>query len=71
MVYIHYFLLSIFSLAHSFDVFRVFAVENETDNYRLRVEDYNNASTAGDSLYQVNRPHNKMQFSTKDRDNDQ
>ena len=52
-------------------VLRVFAVENETDNYRLHVDGYNNHSTAGDSLLSSgNYLHDNMQFSTKDRDND-
>ena len=48
-------------------VLRVFAVENEADNYQLHVDGYNNQSTAGDSLLKV---HDNMQFTTKDRDND-
>ena len=51
-------------------VFRVFAVENETDNYRLHVDGYSKDSTAGDSLLKENRYHDNMQFTTKDRDND-
>ena len=51
-------------------VFRVFAVENETDNYRLHVDGYSKDSTAGDSLLKQNRYHDNMQFTTKDRDND-
>ena len=47
-------------------VLRVFAVGNETDNYRLHVDDYNSNSTAGNGLGY----HNNMQFTTKDRDND-
>ena len=47
-------------------VLRVFAVENEADNYRLHVDGYNSNSTAGESL----RNHDNMQFTTKDRDND-
>ena len=51
-------------------VFRVFAVENEADNYRLHVDGYNSDSTAGDSLFRNRAYHNTMQFTTKDRDND-
>ena len=51
-------------------VFRVFAVKNETDNYRLHVDGYNSYSTAGDSLLEHGRAHHNMQFTTKDRDND-
>ena len=51
-------------------VFRVFAVENEADSYRLHVDGYSNESTAGDSLLKLNRIHDNMRFTTKDRDND-
>ena len=51
-------------------VFRVFAVENETDSYRLHVDGYSDKSTAGDSFLRGNRHHDNMQFTTKDRDND-
>ena len=47
-------------------VLRVFAVGNETDNYRLHVDGYNSNTTAGDSL----KYHDNMQFTTKDKDND-
>ena len=56
----------------NFIVLRVFAVENEADNYRLHVDGYNNQSTAGNSLLRDGRYlHDNMQFTTKDRDNDQ
>ena len=42
-----------------------FSVGNSGTNYRLNIADY--TGTAGDSLSN----HNGMQFSTKDRDNDQ
>ena len=48
-------------------VLRVFAVENEADNYRLHINGYNRNSTAGDSL----EAHDSTQFTTKDRDNDE
>ena len=52
-------------------VLRVFAVENETDNYRLHVDGYNSQSTAGNSLPGDGAyPHDNMLFTTKDRDND-
>ena len=51
-------------------VLRVFGVENETNNYRLHVDGYNNNSTAGDSLLRNGRYHDNMQFTTKDKDND-
>nr|CAB3245534.1 ficolin-2-like [Phallusia mammillata] len=41
-----------------------FAIDDESDNYRLHVSGYN--GMAGDSLTY----HNGMQFSTQDRDND-
>ena len=50
--------------------FRVFAVANEADGYRLHVDGYSSNSTAGDSLLRENRFHDNMQFTTKDRDND-
>ena len=42
-----------------------FSVGNSGTNYRIKIAGY--TGTAGDSL----GPHNGMQFSTKDRDNDQ
>ena len=55
----------------NFIVLRVFAIENEADYYRLHVDGYNSNSTAGDSLSRDGTFHNNMQFTTKDRDNDQ
>ena len=51
-------------------VLRVFAVENEADNYRLHVDGYNSDSTAGNGLLGHIEIHDNMQFTTKDRDND-
>ena len=44
--------------------FSDFYIEDESDNYKLQVSGYN--GRAGDHL----NYHNGMQFSTKDRDND-
>jgi len=41
-------------------------VQNETYNYRVTVENYDNVSTAGDVLSQVDGE----EFTTKDRDHD-
>ena len=44
--------------------YRTFYIDGENDNYRLHVSSY--SGTAGDSFSY----HNRMEFSTKDRDND-
>ncbi|CAH3158027.1 unnamed protein product, partial [Pocillopora meandrina] len=44
--------------------YTTFKIADEVDKYRLLVEGYK--GTAGDSM----KPHNHMQFSTKDQDND-
>jgi len=46
--------------------FSQFYIENEADNFRLRVFGYN--GTAGDRFPDLDR--NNMQFTTMDRDND-
>ncbi|XP_065062243.1 ficolin-2-like isoform X2 [Rhopilema esculentum] len=48
----------------SYASYSTFEIENEENQYRIRVSGY--SGTAGDSLSQ----HNGVQFSTKDRDND-
>ena len=62
--------LTSFLIPSIHNVFRVFSVNNESDNYRLHVDGYNNFSTAMDSLLTDGRYHDNMQFSTKERDND-
>ena len=57
-------------IALIWNIFRVFSVNNESDNYRIHVDDYNSSSTAGDGLLIAGRYHDDMQFSTKDKDND-
>ena len=49
-----------------------FSVGDEDSDYTLSVSEYQNASTAGDSLVQSDGygPHNGQRFSTPDRDND-
>ena len=53
-------------------IFRVFAIEEETNNYGLHVKGYNTDSTAGNTLLTDSNSnnHDKMQFTTKDGDND-
>lgn len=49
----------------AYAIYRNFKVGSESENYVLTVDEF--SGTAGDSL----RRHNRQQFSTKDRDNDQ
>ena len=49
----------------AYSVYGKFVVDDENNKYKLSVADYDESSTAGDSLYL----NNNWSFSTKDRDN--
>ena len=50
--------------------YHTFHVANERDNYRLTATDYDSSSTVDDAFSAGLNPHNGLEFTTYDRDND-